>query len=109
MKNPGTTNSEQLTGKQLRFLRGLGHHLSAKVIIGRQGITDHLIASVEAMLIADELIKMKIGSTGEVDRQQAAAIIAERTGACIVQVLGKTILLYRENRNKKAAKKIHLP
>jgi len=109
MKNSFTANCEQFTGKQLRFLRGLGHHLSATVIIGRQGITDHLIASVEAMLIADELIKIKIGSTGEVDRQQAASIIAERTGACIVQVLGKTILLYRESRDKKAARKIQLP
>jgi len=109
MKNAGTANPAILTGKQLRFLRGLGHHLSAKVIVGRQGITDHLIASVEAMLIADELIKMKIGGTGDVDRQQTAAMVAERTGACIVQVLGKTILLYRENRDKTAAKKIHLP
>jgi len=101
--------SEKLTGKQVRVLRGLGHHLSPKVMIGRQGITDHIIASAEAVLVTDELIKIKIVSNSEVDRQQAAAVIAERTKSSIVQVLGKTILLYRENRDKKAEKKIQLP
>jgi RNA-binding protein len=109
MKNTFTADSATLTGKQLRFLRGLGHHLAAKVVIGRQGITEPLLASVEAVLSADELIKVKISSTSEVDRQQAAAIVAERTGALIVQVLGKTFLLYRENRDKKAGPKIQLP
>jgi RNA-binding protein len=101
--------SEKLTGKQVRVLRGLGHHLSPKVMIGRQGITDHIIASAEAVLVTDELIKIKIVSNSEVDRQQAAAVIAERTKSSIVQVLGKTILLYRENRDKKAEKRIQLP
>jgi RNA-binding protein len=100
---------ENLTGKQVRVLRGLGHHLSPKVMIGRQGITDQIIASAEAVLVTDELIKIKIASSSEVDRQQAAVVIAERTKSSIVQVLGKTILLYRENKEKKAAKKIQLP
>lgn len=101
--------SEKLTGKQVRVLRGLGHHLSPKVMIGRQGITDHLIASAEAVLVTDELIKIKITGNSEVDRQRAAEVIAERTKSSIVQVLGKTILLYRENRDKKSEKKIQLP
>ena len=101
--------STNLTGKQVRVLRGLGHHLSPKVMIGRQGITDHIIASAEAVLVVDELIKIKLSSNSEVDRQQAAVVIAERTKSSIVQVLGKTILLYRENKEKKAAKKIQLP
>jgi RNA-binding protein len=101
--------SEKLSGKQVRVLRGLGHHLSPKVMIGRQGITDHLIASAEAVLVTDELIKIKITGNSEVDRQRAAEVIAERTKSSIVQVLGKTILLYRENRDKKSEKKIQLP
>ena len=101
--------SKKLTGKHVRMLRGLGHHLSPKVMIGRHGLTDHVIASAEAVLRTDELIKVKIGSGSEVDRKEAAAVIAERTRADIVQILGKTILLYRENRDLKADKKIQLP
>jgi RNA-binding protein len=101
--------ASNLTGKQVRVLRGLGHHLSPKVMIGRQGITDNIIASAEAVLVIDELIKIKLSGNCEIDRQQAAVVIAERTKSSIVQVLGKTILLYRENKEKKAAKKIQLP
>ena len=101
--------ASNLTGKQVRVLRGLGHHLSPKVMIGRQGITDNIIASAEAVLVIDELIKIKLSGNCEIDRQQAAVVIAERTKSSIVQVLGKTILLYRENKDKKVAKKIQLP
>ncbi len=81
--------STSLTGKQVRVLRGLGHHLAPKVMIGRQGITDHIIASAEAVLVTDELIKVKLSSNSEVDRKQGAVVIAERTKAAIVQVLGE--------------------
>jgi RNA-binding protein len=66
--------ASNLTGKQVRVLRGLGHHLSPKVMIGRQGITDNIIASAEAVLVIDELIKIKLSGNCEIDRQQAAVV-----------------------------------
>jgi RNA-binding protein len=99
----------KLTAKQVRYLRGLGHHLSPKVLIGHEGITEKLLASLQAVLVANELVKIKILSNSGVDRQDAAQIIAGTTHAHVIQVLGKTILIYRENKDRKPDKKIQLP
>lgn len=87
----------QLTGKQVRFLRGRGHHLQPVVMIGKEEINEALLASVEEALDAHELIKMKLQEGCLLDRREAAQIVAERTGSEVVQVLGKTILLFRRS------------
>ena len=101
--------SLKLTSKQVRYLRGLGHRVSPKVLIGHEGITGKLLDSLEAVLVANELIKIKILGNSGVDRQEAAQIIAESTQANVLQVLGRTILIYRENKDRKPDKKIQLP
>ena len=88
-----------LAGKQVRFLRGLGHHLQPVVMIGREEISEPLVASAEEALTAHELIKVKVQEGCLLDRREAAAILADRTGAEVVQVLGRTILLYRPAEN----------
>jgi RNA-binding protein len=86
-----------LTGKQIRHLRGLGHHLKPVVMIGRDNITEQVMSAVEENLTAKELIKIKIQEGCSLDRQDVASRIAERAGASVVQILGKTILLYRQS------------
>ena len=98
-----------LTGKQKSFLRGLGHHLPARAMIGREGLTDQLRSSVEEILTAHELVKVKIQNNCELDRREAAEVLARQTGAAVAQILGKTFLLYRENLDKAADKRIRLP
>jgi len=88
-----------LTGKQVRFLRGLGHHLQPVVMIGREEISEPLVASAEEALTVHELIKVKVQEGCPLDRREAAAILADRTGAEVVQILGRTILLYRPAEN----------
>jgi RNA-binding protein len=84
-----------LTGKQRRHLRALGHHLTALVQIGKEGLSDTLVAAADRALLDHELIKVKLGQNAEVELEAAAASLAERTGSEIAQILGKTILLYR--------------
>jgi RNA-binding protein len=86
---------EKLSGKQVRALRALGHHLHPVVMIGRGALSDPVLASVEEALSAHELIKIKLQEGCELDRREAAAALAEACAAGVVQVLGKTILLYR--------------
>lgn len=101
--------SKKLTGKQARFLRGLGHHLSPVAMIGKEGITENLITSVDQVLTAHELIKVKVQENCPIDRKEAAAELAKKTGSSVAQVVGKTFLLYRENKDKVDDQKIHLP
>ncbi len=91
----------KLTGKQTRHLRALGHHLKPVVMIGRGGLTETLFASVEEALTAHELIKVKLQEGCDLDRQEVATALSERTASAVAQVLGKTILLYRRGEDRK--------
>lgn len=84
-----------LTGKQRRHLRALGHHLEPVVIVGQSGVTEGVIAAVEQALKDHELIKVKINE-GPGTRHEAAASIAEATGAEQAQLLGRTALFFKK-------------
>jgi len=84
-----------LTGKQRRYLRGLGHELKVVVQVGKGGIDDGVIAAVDQALTDHELIKLKVGDNANLDRHDAATDLAKRTNSEVAQVLGYTVLLYR--------------
>lgn len=95
-----------LTGKQKRYLRSLAHHLDPIFQIGKGGINDQLVQGVQEALEARELIKVSILQNNMEDRDLTAQELAEQTGAELVQVIGRTIVLYRESVDNK---KIELP
>src|SRR4051812_15797394 len=51
-------DARALSGRATRYLRGLGHHLDAIVQIGKDGITEGVIAATRAALLAHELVKV---------------------------------------------------
>ncbi|PLX97573.1 MAG: ribosome assembly RNA-binding protein YhbY [Desulfuromonas sp.] len=90
-----------LTGKQNRFLRGLGHHLNPVVLVGKDAISQGLIDSVEEALNQHELIKIKLQEGCLLDRKEVASQLSEQTNSAVVQILGRTILLYRDSDEHK--------
>ncbi len=86
---------QTLTGKQIRHLRGLGHHLQPVVMVGKEELSERLLASLEIALNSHELIKVKVQEGCLLDRHEVADGLAQASGAAVVQVLGRTILLYR--------------
>ncbi|MFD2333749.1 ribosome assembly RNA-binding protein YhbY [Cohnella sp. GCM10020058] len=95
-----------LTGKQKRFLRSEAHHLTPIFQVGKGGTNDHLIRHIEEALEVRELIKVSILNNNDDDRYEVAKELSERSGAELVQVIGKTIVLYKESRDNKT---IELP
>lgn len=91
-----------LSGKQRRYLRGLGHDLKPIVQIGKDGIDDGLVAAVSQALEDHELIKLKVGESANLDRHEAAEELAKRTSSEVAQVLGYTVLLYRAHPDEPA-------
>jgi RNA-binding protein len=87
-----------LTGKQKRFLRGLGHNLKPAVMIGKGEISEAVCGETAAALESHELIKIKILESCLTDRHEIAESLADECSAEVVQVLGRTILLYRAGR-----------
>lgn len=90
-----------LSGKQVRHLRALGHHLNPVVMIGKDELTPAILSAVETALDDHELIKIKLQESCLLDRREVAAALAEATGGAVAQVLGKTLLLYRPGENRK--------
>jgi RNA-binding protein len=84
-----------LTGKQKRFLRGIGHGLSPVVMVGKGEVSDALLRETTEALEAHELIKVKILESCPLDRNDVAQILAVGCEAEVAQILGRTILLYR--------------
>ena len=95
-----------LTGKQKRYLRSLAHHLDPIFQVGKGGINDHLIRHIEEALEARELIKVSVLNNSQEEARDIAPELAEKSGAELVQVIGKTIVLYKESKENKT---IELP
>ncbi len=91
----------KLTGKQARYLRGLGHHLKPFVMIGKDEVNEAIIAATDEALTTHELIKVKLQEGCLGDRKDIAAELAAATDSSIAQILGKNFLLYRESEEKK--------
>lgn len=98
-----------LTSRQVRYLRGLGHHLEPKAMVGREGITASLVAATNAVLVADELVKVKVQQNCPIDRRQAAEELAKACEAALVQVIGRTFLLFCPNPDRRSDRAIRLP
>ena len=86
-----------LTGKQVRQLRSLAHHLNPIIHIGKSDITDALVKETEAALENRELIKCAVQDGSDLETREAADMLAERTNADVVQVSGHRFSLYRES------------
>lgn len=85
-----------LTGKQKRHLRGLGHELHPLVTVAAKGLSDTLLTELDQTLEHHELIKVRVNAE---DRQARQALIEEmtnRSGATLVQSIGHVALLYRQ-------------
>lgn len=95
-----------LTGKQKRFLRAEAHHLDPIFQVGKGGVNDQMLSQLRDVLEARELIKVRILDNCEDDKHEVAEALAAGTRAELVQLIGLTVVLYKESRNHK---KIVLP
>ena len=95
-----------LTGKQKRFLRAEAHHLTPIFQVGKGGVSDEMTKQIREALEVRELIKVRILDNCEDDKQEVAEALAKGTRAELVQLIGLTVVLYKESRNNK---KIVLP
>ena len=95
-----------MTGKERAKFRAAANGLEPVFQIGKGGVSDALIAQVEAALDARELIKVKaLLETIPQPPKEMAQQIAARTQAEVIQVIGGVIVLYRENPELRKAEK----
>lgn len=90
-----------LTGKQKRFLRAKAHHLKPIFQVGKGGVSENMVKQIADALEARELIKVSVLQNCEEDRHVVAEQLAQGAGAELVQVIGNTIVLYKESKENK--------
>ena len=86
-----------LSSKERASLRAEAHHLNAIVHIGHHGLTDALRQTLDDALRTHELVKVALTKSTDVSAKDAARQLAEQLGAEVVQTIGRTCTLYREN------------
>ena len=96
-----------MTSKQRAHLKSLAMTMEPILQLGKGSVTPENTAAIDEALAARELIKISVLQNCLDDPHQMAEVIAERTHAQVVQVIGKKIVLYREGKKEK--KKIVLP
>jgi RNA-binding protein len=85
----------ELTGAQRKYLRGMAHHLKPVVQMGKNGLTDSVVESIDKALADHELIKVRISAAGDAKNEMADEI-AERTVSTWVGMVGFVVILYRQ-------------
>lgn len=89
-----------LTSKQRAALRSMANSMDPIMQVGKNGIGEELVTSIDNALEARELIKLTALETAPVTAREAADELAEATGADVVSVVGRKFVLYRPSKKK---------
>lgn len=95
-----------LTGKQKRYLRAEAHHLTPIFQVGKGGVNEQMLRQISEALEVRELLKVRILDNCEDEKDEVAEALADGTKSELVQLIGLTVVLYKESKNNK---KINLP
>lgn len=84
-----------LTSKERAELRAQANTLETTLIVGKDGVTDAVIAEAENLLTARELVKGKVLETALLSPREVSDAICEATGADGVSCIGNKFVIYR--------------
>lgn len=88
-----------LTPKQKRELKSLASTLTVKYQIGKNDISDTVIAMLDKALIAHELIKIDVMKGCTLPIMEVAIDLANKLSSELVSVMGRVIVLFRRNKD----------
>ncbi|ASP47292.1 ribosome assembly RNA-binding protein YhbY [Cognaticolwellia beringensis] len=90
-----------LNNKQIQYLKGLAHSLKPVVMLGNNGLTEAVVAEIDYALNHHELIKIKIPTDDRETKALIVEAICRETNSTKVQVIGKTLVIFRQTEEKK--------
>ena len=96
----------EFTSKQRAYLMSLASTLNPIFQIGKSSLTPEVTNAIAEAFNNRELIKISVLKNCFDDPREIAQMVAERTHSSVVQVIGKKIVLHKENKDNK---KIELP
>lgn len=89
-----------MTSKQRAHLKSLASVIDPILQIGKSSLTPEYIEAVREAFNTRELIKINVLKNCLDDPREMAQIIADRSGAEVVQVIGRKIVLFKPDKDK---------
>lgn len=84
-----------LTSKQRSEFRAQANSLETTLIVGKEGVTDAVIAEAERLLTARELVKGKVLETALMSAREVSDALCEATGAEGISCVGFKFVIWR--------------
>ena len=91
---------KEMTSKVRAQLRSPAQSLSPVVMVGHEGITEGVIAALDAALTDHELVKVRFQDFKEMVRDLSVQL-SNKTSSALVSTTGFTAVFYRKNPEKK--------
>ena len=85
-----------LSSSQRSFLRSQAHHLEPVALIGKNGVTEGTIKTIDKALDSRELIKIKFREFKD-EKQILSEKVAKLTNSAVVGIIGHTLIIFRQN------------
>jgi len=85
-----------LTPAERSALKARAHPLRPVVMIGAEGLSASVLQEIDNSLKAHELIKIKVDSDDQDERDDLMGTICANTGASAIQHIGKILVVFRE-------------
>ena len=93
-----------LTSKQRSQLKSIAQNEDTIIMVGKSGVNDTLITSVNDALKAREIVKGRVLENSMLTPREACEQLAEACEAEPVQVIGSKFVLYKRNNEKPGIK-----
>jgi RNA-binding protein len=86
-----------MENEKMYQLKSEAHQISPILNIGKNGVTDALIEELNKQIKANRLVKVRVlkSAEEEKDLKAIAEEIAEATRSTLIEVRGRTVVLYR--------------
>ncbi len=93
-----------LTSRERAALRSRAHELKPVAQIGKEGLTEPVLASLRQAFNTRDLVKVRVQEMAPQPTRDMAQVLAEALDdVAVVQVMGRTVTLYRPRPDKGTA------
>jgi len=86
-----------LSPTRRRELKARAHALDPVVLIGGAGLSPTVLEEIDRALKSHELVKVRVPGADRPEREAILEEICGRTGAQLVQHIGKILVIFRQN------------
>lgn len=86
-----------LNKKQIKFLKKKSHTVDPIFQIGKQGITDQILAELHDAIEKRELIKVSVLQNSAMTNKEIATFIEDNSDIKVIDSIGRVLVLYKSS------------